>query len=166
MGGTMTSRVEEDCCGCIPIETGVRVLFFGVVLAWIAVVVNIVIGAVEEWWYVFIQLIFLIPMTVVLCYIGAWASNDTYSNRKGIANGFLVTWILSILANLVILFIVIFALEEFYETDEWNDEMRMMYGNHLGYGNNMYGHGNNVYGHGNNIYGHGKAIYGHGNEMM
>ena len=54
-GGPMTRRpVEEDCCGCVPIETGVRVLFFGVILAWIAVVVNIIIGAVEEWWYVFI----------------------------------------------------------------------------------------------------------------
>ena len=48
------SPVEEDCCGCVPIEWGDRVLFFGVILAWIAVVVNIIIGAVEEWWYVFI----------------------------------------------------------------------------------------------------------------
>jgi hypothetical protein len=134
-----------------------------VIVAFIGVIVNIIIGAVEEWWYVFIQFLFLIPMAYVLFYIGAWAQNDTYSNRKNIANGFAVTWILSIIANLIILFIVIFALEEFYETDEWKDEMHHKYGmhhgsyNHHGYGKNM--HGMHDMGHG--VYGnvvHGKDL--------
>lgn len=131
----MTNTGGDDCCICFPLEGGVRTLFLLVVVAFIGVIVNIIIGAVEEWWYVFIQVLFLIPMAYVLCYIGAWSQNDTYNNRKQIANGFAATWVLSLIANLVILFIVIFALEEFYDSEAWDHERHMIDGG-------MYGHGN------------------------
>ena len=134
--GMMTSPGGDDCCICFPLEGGVRTLFLLVVVAFIGVIVNIIIGAVEEWWYVFIQVLFLIPMLYTLCYIGAWSQNDNYNNRKQIANGFAATWVLSLIANLTILFIVIFALEEFYDSDGgWDHEKHMIDGG-------MYGHGN------------------------
>ena len=112
------------------------------VVGTIGVIVNIIVGAVEEWWYVFVQLLWLIPAAYTLIYIIVWTQRDDFPTRYKIGNGFAAMAITAILVNLIILFIVIFALEEFY--DQNNDEdVVNMYNNYRngtgGYG--AYGQG-------------------------
>jgi len=116
----MTRVSDPDCCGCFPLECGVRTLFFLLIIGTIGTIVNIIIGAVEEWWYVFIQVLWLIPAAYTICYIIVWAQRDDFLTRYKIGNGFAVMAITAILVNLIILFIVIFALEEFW-VDECED---------------------------------------------
>ena len=98
----------------------------------IGTIANIIVGAVNEWWYVFIQLLLLIPQAYTLFYIAMWMNRDDFATRYKIGNGFLGLWITAIFVNLIILFIVIFALEEFYETDEFNDEFDRQYNQQYG----------------------------------
>lgn len=72
---------SDDCCICFPLECGVRTLFFLVLIGVIGVIVNIIIGAVEEWWYVFIQLLMLVPAAYTLFYIGMWIQRDNFPTR-------------------------------------------------------------------------------------
>lgn len=76
---------EPDCCGCFPLECGVRTLFFLLFLGLIGTVANIIWGAVEEQWYVFIQLLLIPIILYTLFWIMQWLNNDNFRNRYKIS---------------------------------------------------------------------------------
>ena len=134
-GGYPTARGEPDCCGCFPLDCGVRTLFFLTVLGAIGTLVNIVVGAIEEQWFVFIQLLMLLPASYTLFWVLQWVQRDSYPSRYRIGEGFLWMAIVNILINVVILFVVIFAFEEFREKDADEEDFHSYYAgryNHTG----------------------------------
>ena len=109
---------EPDCCGCFPLECGVRTLFFLTFLGAIGTIVNIIIGATEGQWFVLFQVLMLPPAIFTLFYVLQWMQMDNFYNRNKISQGFRCMFITNVIVNLVILFVVIFAINEFWDTEE------------------------------------------------
>jgi len=60
----------------------------------------------------------LLPAIYTLFWVLQWMNMDTFRARYKISQGFQCMFITNIFVNLVILFVVIFALNEFWESDE------------------------------------------------
>ena len=112
---------EPDCCGCFPLECGVRTLFFLTFIGLIGTIVNIIIGATSGQWFVLFQLLMVPPALFTLFYVLQWMQSDNFYNRNKISQGFRCMFITNVIVNLVILFLVIFAINEFWDSEEVQD---------------------------------------------
>ena len=121
-GGNYPMMHEPQCCGCLPLECGVRTLFFLTFLTFVAIVIEIIVGAVEEQWYVFTGILLLIPIGYTIFWILAWTQNDSFGTRYRICQGFLYSLITSIIVNIVALFIVLVAFDTFWENSDADAE--------------------------------------------
>ena len=68
----MGTSYEPDCCGCFPLDCGVRTLFFLVFLGAIGIILNIIMGLISRQWFVLIQLLMLPPAIFTLYYVLQW----------------------------------------------------------------------------------------------
>lgn len=116
--GGYPTAYEPDCCGCFPLGCGVRTLFFLVFLFTLGVIINVIIGAVNEEWFSMIQLLLLPGAFFTIFYILMWMQQDNFYNRNKISQGFRCMFIVNILVNLVILVLVVFAIEEFVDFEK------------------------------------------------
>lgn len=118
---------EPDCCGCFPLECGVRTLFFLTFLGAVLTIINIIVGAVEEQWYVFIEILILIPVAYTLFWVLAWFQTDNFGVRYRISQGFLYMVIVGVTVQVIVLIVIIAAFDEWWANTNADEEFDKYY---------------------------------------
>lgn len=75
-------------------------------------------GLISGQWFVLIQLLMLPAAIFTLFYVLQWLNVDNFYNRNKISQGFRCMFIVNIIVNLVILLLVIFAINELWDSEE------------------------------------------------
>lgn len=128
-GPMQGTNYEPDCCGCFPLECGVRTLFFLTFLGTIGIIINIIISSIQGQWFVLIQLLMLPAAIFTLFYVLQWLNTDNFYNRNKICQGFRCMFIVNVIVNLIILLLVIFAINELWDTEEVQNAVNQYYNN-------------------------------------
>ena len=107
---------KPDCCLCVPIEIGVRFIFFLIILNLVANIWNIFYQALSGQLFSLLQILVLLPALYTTFYIVRWLAQDSFAHRYKISQGLKCNFIVNIFSNLLTFILVITLID--YLLDE------------------------------------------------
>jgi len=78
---------DLSCCGCFPIKCGIisiGIITFVLFLVLFIEVFYCLLNEYDDWWYVLVGLVLLIPMIIACCFFIVFYASETDTTRSTI----------------------------------------------------------------------------------